>query len=225
MAPTGLESMAWAGLGQAYAMRGEHDAATAAVAQYLSLAPVQNRILEPDSRYRILLARYAVGDPRLAEYLEEYLTWATREGHALGVLFLRHLLIVCAGPGERAELLPALEVAAMGIEGLIPAAMLRHAEALIAGDAGMIGAGVAGLAAVGIWLPTPARLVSLTQRQREIAALAGAGMSNKAIAHKLHIWPARSTPTWGISSGAWELRIVRNWRQPWRADPKRAPHP
>ena len=65
--------------------------------------------------------------------------------------------------------------------------MLRHAAALIAGDAGMIAAGVAGLAAVGIWLPTPAQLATLTQRQREIAALAGAGMSNKAIALKLQL--------------------------------------
>ncbi|PYI38557.1 hypothetical protein CVS30_09495 [Arthrobacter psychrolactophilus] len=187
MAPTGLEAMAWAGLAHAYAMCGERALACAAVEHYLSVAPVMNRSIEVDSRYRILLARYAVGDPQLADFLDAYLLWATREGHALGVLYVRHLLIVCAEPGERAELLPALELAAEDIEGLIPQAMLRHAAALIAGDAGMIAAGGAGLVAVGIWLPAPVQLATLTQRQREIAALAGAGMSNKAIALKLQL--------------------------------------
>lgn len=186
-APTGLEAMAWAGLAHAHAARGERRFALHASEQYRQLASGMNRSVETDSRYRILLAGLALGQAGLSGLIQAYIEWAGSAGLALGVLLGRHLLLVDATHGQRAALLPALELAAGEVEGLLPGAMLDHAEALLDGDPGVVVAAVARLNEVGIWLPAPLKTVDLTARQREIAALVAAGMSNKSIAQKIGI--------------------------------------
>jgi len=66
-------------------------------------------------------------------------------------------------------------------------AVLDHAEALASGDDALAQARGAALGTVGLWLPTMSQRVELTRREREIAALAAAGLSSKVIAERLFL--------------------------------------
>lgn len=186
-APSGLEATAWAGLAQAYAMLGERGKTQQACREYRNNAPYSDRNIECDSRYRVLLAESALGTPGLEELVAGYISWSDAGGLALGVLLGTHLQLVQAPAAHRAALLPGVEAAAGRVEGPLPHALLSHARALIEAEPGMVGAAVAGLNALGLWFPAPAARADLTRRQHEIAALVAAGMSNKAVAQKLHL--------------------------------------
>ncbi|MHA7176040.1 helix-turn-helix transcriptional regulator [Arthrobacter sp. Sr24] len=187
LAPTGLEAMVWAGLAQAHAMRGERAEALHACQQFESLLPAMDRSVEVDSRYRVLLAKLALGLEGLEQEISSYVTFAQGQGLLLGVLLGRHLQVVTAASSRRGALLPALAATAEQVQGRLPGALLAHAQALNDGDAGAVSAAAAGLAQVGIWLPAPAKVLSLTPRQQEIAAMVAAGMSSKSIGEKLNI--------------------------------------
>ena len=186
-APTGLEAMAWAGLAQGHAMRGERQEAIHACQQFGLLAPAMDRSVEVDSRYRILVTKLAVGAGELPQLTEDYTAWARSHGLSHGVLLGLHLQIVLASPGQRAPLMSALTDAASAVQGQLPPALMVHAQALSDGDPGAVNAAVAALCQLGIWLPVSAKSLELTRRQQEIAALVAAGLSNKSIAQKLGI--------------------------------------
>ena len=187
LAPTGLEAMVWAGLAQAHAMRGERAEALDACQQFEELLPAMDRSVEVDSRYRVLLAKLALGREGLEQGISGYIALAQSQGLLLGVLLGRHLQVVTAAPGLRGSLLAALAESAERVQGQLPAALLAHGQALNDGDAGAVSAAAAGLAQVGIWLPAPAKVLALTPRQQEIAAMVAAGMSSKSIGEKLNI--------------------------------------
>lgn len=187
LAPTGLEAMVWSGLAQAHAMRGERAEALHACQQFEELLPAMDRSAEVDSRYRVLLAKLALGLEGLEQGISGYIALAQSQGLLLGVLLGRHLQVVTAAPGLRGSLLAALAESAEQVQGQLPAALLVHGQALNDGDAGAVSAAAAGLAQVGIWFPAPAKVLALTPRQQEIAAMVAAGMTSKSIGEKLNI--------------------------------------
>lgn len=187
LAPTGLEAMVWSGLAQAHAMRGERAEALHACQQFEELLPAMDRSVEVDSRYRVLLAKLALGLEGLEQGISGYIALAQSQGLLLGVLLGRHLQVVTASPGLRGSLLAALAESAEQVQGQLSAALLAHGQALNDGDAGAVSAAAAGLAQVGIWLPAPAKVLALTPRQQEIAAMVAAGMTSKSIGEKLNI--------------------------------------
>lgn len=186
-APTGLEVLVWAGLAFAYAHQGDIAGAKAAREQFWGLEPFMDRSIESVMRYKILKVGLAVGDLDISEQISDFIDWSRERNMALGVVWGLHLAVVAAAPEGRAERLDALIDASEGLQGKVPEAMITHARALIESDAGILATANAGLAAVGIWIPAPPVQIELTARQREIAALVVAGMSNKSIAQKLTI--------------------------------------
>ncbi|WP_448071439.1 helix-turn-helix transcriptional regulator [Georgenia yuyongxinii] len=71
------------------------------------------------------------------------------------------------------------------VHGPRAAALVRHAQAVADGDAGLTHIALRELGEAGLWLPAQgSRRVALTRREREIAGLAAGGLSSKAIAER-----------------------------------------
>ncbi|OZB88486.1 MAG: hypothetical protein B7X41_07930 [Microbacterium sp. 14-71-5] len=62
---------------------------------------------------------------------------------------------------------------------------MAHAAAVVAGDAELVAVASRDLNARGLWLPAVRPSARLTAREREIAGLAAAGLSSRAIADRL----------------------------------------
>lgn len=71
------------------------------------------------------------------------------------------------------------------VSGSRAAALVAHAVAVVAGDGELVAVASRDLNARGLWLPSVRPSARLTAREREIAGLAAAGLSSRAIADRL----------------------------------------
>ena len=181
--PSGLEALAWAGLAQVSAAVGDRDGASSASRHYRAAATRTSRALAADSELLLLTAAVTTGEkdaPMLADRLAEA---STAGGLWLSAARARHLQVVL--DPHRSGGASELASAAAHVDAPWAPVLTAHGQALCAGDHVLAGRLAAQLAAVGIWLPTPAVTPHLTPRQRQIAELVVAGLTNREIAERL----------------------------------------
>ena len=181
--PSGLEALAWAGLAQVSAALGDGEGANSARRHYRSAATRTSRALAPDSELLLLTAAVTSGEKEAPMLADRLAAASTAGGLWLSAARARHLQIVL--DPHRRDGASELVSAAARVDAPWAPVLTAHGQALCAGDHVLAGRLAAQLSATGIWLPTPAVAAALTPRQRQIAELVAAGLTNREIAERL----------------------------------------
>ncbi len=179
--PSGLEAIAWAGLAQTRAALGDRAGVAEARRRYRTLVSRTARALAPDSEVLLLTAAVAIEGPQAHRLAAELGERATADGLWLAAARARHLQLLLRPTGD----VSALTAAAAQVDAPWASALAEHGRAVHSGDDVLAGRLAAQLAGFGIWVPVLTPLPGLTARQRQIASLVAAGLTNREIAERL----------------------------------------
>lgn len=183
--PFGFGPTASANLAYSLAAIGDHNGSQTARRDYENTRPGGSRAVHGDSEMRLLVASVALGEADAAERCERLEEWSTAEGLWLPAMHARHLRCVIAAHRrglQQGEIVHLAEAAGY-VDGPIPPMLVDHARALANEDFVLAGRLSGRLLEYGIWIPEQP-VVDLTPRQREIAMLVRAGLSNREIAER-----------------------------------------
>lgn len=150
----------------------------------LAATPLRaSAVFEPEVRLLRLDAAAWLGEAGVRESATALAAWTRERGLARIELEALHR-------GARAGVVPGSVVERVArlaevVEGPRAAAIAAHVAALAAGDGDMAQIAARELNRRGLWLAPAEPAVALTPREREIAALAGGGMTSRAIAQRL----------------------------------------
>lgn len=183
--------LSWAAT--ARAADGQCVEAAALLAEARAAPPGASGLLRYDLWDHWWRVAFTIGSPDAASLARSLVDHGRAEDLALVELWGWHALAVVTGdgadPGFRDEALERLDHLEGRVQGVLPTRRAEHARALLAGDGPLAAAMVERLAESGFWAPHRAAgsTAALTDRQRQVAQLAAAGLSSAAIAERLFI--------------------------------------
>lgn len=129
-----------------------------------------------------------LGDPRAAAAARTLAQWANERGLTRVELESWHrVLVLQHGSDHTLDPVALTRLSQSQVRSPRAAALLGHARALDRGDDDLIEIAERELNRCGLWLPPGEQALSLTYREREVAALARARLSSRTIATRLGV--------------------------------------
>lgn len=171
----------------AAAATGDEAAARTLLATLAAMPRRATAVLESELRLLRLDTLIWLDDANAVGEARALADWAAEAGAARARLEALHRLAVLSARAVGSadpELMTQIATGA-AVRSARGAALVQHVSALTSGDADLAGIAVRELNRRGLWLPPAARARGLTSREREIAALAGSGLTSRLIADRL----------------------------------------
>lgn len=178
----GILSAVLAVAAQVAAARGDLDLARARLRERRGVEERLSAALRPDSEHRVMTTRLALGEPA-GRVIAERRSHAEHDRLALPLLWVEHAAAVHLPDPA----FPALPRKRMETDAPAIAALLDHLEAHHRAEAEARHRAAARVVATGGWLTAPPAVAVLTERQREVAGLVAAGLTNRDIARRLQL--------------------------------------